>query len=114
MAQRNWGLLGVFNQNLITVAGDDDDPDVNISSVQPIFNVGLRNGWSVGTSDMSIIYDWNAKEFVSLPLGLKVSKLTKLGSVPFQWRLSYERNFYDDRVGAEETIGLTAKVLLPK
>lgn len=114
VAQQDWGLLGVFNQNLITVAGDDDDPDVNVSSIQPILNVGLGNGWSVGTSDMSIIYDWDANEFVSLPLGVKVSKLTKLKSVPFQWQLSYERNFYDDRVGPEDTIGLTAKILLPK
>lgn len=114
VAQPSWGLFGLFNQNIFTVAGDDDDPDVNLSTLQPILNVGLGNGWSVGTSDMTFVYDWEANEFTSLPLGVKVSKLTKLGSVPFQWQLSYERNFYDDRVGPEDTIGLTLKVLLPK
>lgn len=114
VAQPSWGLLGLFNQNIFTVAGDDDDPDVNISTLQPILNVGLGDGWSVGSSDMTFVYDWDANEFTSLPLGIKVSKLMKAGSVPLQVQLSYERNFYDDRVGPEDTIGLTVKVLLPK
>lgn len=114
VAQESWGLFGVFNQNIFTVAGDDDDPDVNVSTLQPILNVGLGDGWSVGSSDMSIVYDWDANAFVSLPLGVKVSKLTKMGSVPLQLQLSYERNFSDDRVGPKDTIGFTAKILLPR
>ena len=114
VARPDWGLFGLFNQNIFTIAGDDDDPDVNISTIQPILNVGLGDGWSVGASDMTFVYDWEGNEFTSLPLGLKVSKLTKLGQVPFQVQLSYERNFYDDRVGPEDTIGLTLKVLLPR
>lgn len=114
VARPSWGLFGLFNQNIFTVAGDNDDPDVNISTLQPILNVGLGDGWSVGSSDMTFVYDWDADEFTSLPLGVKVSKLTKLGQVPFQIQLSYEHNFYDNRVGPEDTIGLTFKVLLPK
>ncbi|MDW3223962.1 MAG: hypothetical protein R8G34_13925 [Paracoccaceae bacterium] len=114
VARPSWGLFGLFNQNIFTIAGDDDDPDVNISTIQPILNVGLGNGWSVGSSDMTFVYDWEASEFTSLPLGVKVSKLTKLGQVPFQVQLSYERNFYDDRIGPEDTLGLTFKVLLPR
>lgn len=114
VARPDWGLFGLFNQNIFTVAGDDDDPDVNISTLQPILNLGLGDGWSVGASDMTFVYDWDANEFTSLPLGVKVSKLTKLGKVPFQVQLSYEHNFYDDRVGPEDTIGLTLKVLQPR
>lgn len=114
VARPEWGLFGIFNQNIFTVAGDDDKPDVNISTLQPIVNVGLGNEWSAGTSDMTIAYDWEENEFTSLPLGVKVSKLTKLGSVPFQVQLSYERNFYDDRIGPKDTLGLTFKVLLPR
>jgi len=42
-----------------------------------------------------------------------VSKLVTLGQVPTQIQLPYERNFYNDRVGPEDTVGLTFKILLP-
>lgn len=114
VARPEWGLFGMFNQNIFTVAGDDDDPDVNVSTLQPIVNVGLGDGWSVGSSDMTFVYDWEAGELTSLPVGLKLSKLVRIGGVPTQVQLSYERNFYDDRVGPEDTLGLTLKILLPR
>jgi hypothetical protein len=108
------GLVGLFNQNIFTVAGDDTRPDVNISTVQPILSHPLGQGWSIGLSDMSFVYDWDQNKFVSLPLGVKVSKLTKISGLPVQWQLSYERNFYDNGTGPRDTIGLTAKLLVPK
>lgn len=114
VAQKDWGLLGLFNQNIFTVAGDDSRPDVNISTLQPILSVPLGNGWSVGTSEMTFVYDWDRDEFTSLPLGVKISKLTTINSLPVQWQLSYERNFYDTGSGPRDTIGLTAKLLVPK
>lgn len=114
IAQKKWGLAGLFNQNILTVAGDDAQPDVNISTLQPILNHSLGGGWSVGTSDMSFVYDWDRDKFTSLPLGVKVSKLTKINGLPVQWQLSYERNFYDTGSGPRDTIGLTAKLLVPK
>ncbi len=114
VAQKQWGLLGLFNQNILTVGGDDTRPDVNISTVQPILSVPLGGGWSVGTSEMTFVYDWDRSEFTSLPLGIKISKLTKISDRPVQWQLSYERNFYDTGSGVRDTIGLTAKLLVPK
>jgi hypothetical protein len=114
VSQQKWGLFGLFNQNIFTVAGDDSRPDVNISILQPILNYPLGGGWSVGLSEMSIVYDWERSEFVSLPLGMKVSKLTQMGGLPVDWQLSYERNFYDRGTGPRDTIGLTAKLLIPK
>ena len=114
VARPDWGLFGAFNQNIFTVAGDDDRPDVNISTVQPIVNVPVGKGWSVGASDMTFVYDWDGNEFTSIPLGVKVSKLLKVGGRPWQVQASYEHNFYDDRVGPEATFGLTLKLLVPK
>ncbi|KAE9629935.1 hypothetical protein [Parasedimentitalea maritima] len=114
VAQRPWGLLGLFNQNLFTVAGESGQPDVNISTLQPILSVPIGNGWSVGASDMTFVYDWEQNRFSSLPLGVKVAKLTSLGGKTVQWQLSYERNFYDTGNGPKDTIGLTGKLLLPK
>ena len=113
-ARPAWGLYGLFNQNIFTVAGDDDAPDVNISTLQPILNVPLGNGWAAGSSDMTFVWDWDRDEFVSLPLGVKLSKMTRIGGRPVQFQLSYEHNFYDQGVGPEDTIGFTAKLLVPK
>jgi hypothetical protein len=57
---------------------------------------------------------WDRDEFVSLPLGVKLSKMTRIGGRPVQFQLSYEHNFYDAGVGPEDTIGITAKLLVPK
>lgn len=114
VARPSWGLAGLFNQNILTVAGDDDRPDVNISTLQPIINISLEHGWSIGTSDMTFTYDWDRNELTSVPLGVKISRLTKLGGHPVQWQLSYERNFYDTAVAPQDTIGFTVKLLVPK
>jgi hypothetical protein len=107
-------IWGAFNQNIFTVAGDDARPDVDVSIIQPIFNYSLGDGWSVGTSEMTFTYDWNRNEFVSLPLGFKVSKLTTIGRQKVQFTGSYERNFYDEGVAVEDTIQFIVKLLVPK
>lgn len=113
IAQAPWGLWGAFSQNLFTVGGDDAKPDVNISTIQPILTVSLENGWALGTSEMTFTYDWDRDEFISIPLGIQVSKLVTAGRLPVQFLLSYEHNFYDDGTGPEDTIGFTVKLLVP-
>ncbi|WP_217354267.1 hypothetical protein [Ruegeria arenilitoris] len=48
---------------------------MNLSTLQPIVNVELDDGWSIGTSEMTSVYDWQSSEFVALPVGIKLSKL---------------------------------------
>lgn len=111
---RNQKLMwGVFNQNLFSFAGDSDREDVNVSIVQPIVNYSLPDKWSIGTSEMNITYDWEKSDWTALPLGLKVSKLVKLGQLPVQFAGSYEYNFADDYVSPEWTINFTLKFLFP-
>lgn len=114
VAQKPWGLFGLFNQNIFTVAGDDERRDVNVSALQPIVDYPLGEGWSIGTSEMNIVYDWKSSDFVSLPVGAKLSKMIKLGGSPVQLQAYYEYNFYDDGKGPEDTLALIAKLLLPK
>lgn len=106
-------LWGVFNQNLLTVAGDDDRSDVDISTLQPILTRGLGNGWSVGLSEMNLTYDWEADDWSSLPLGAKASKLVRFGKTPVQFTAQYEHNFADDFPVAEDLYSFTVKLLLP-
>ena len=106
-------LLGLFNQNLFSVAGDDDRPDVNVSIVQPILNYSLPKKWSVGVSEMTLTYDWDKSDWVSLPLGAKLAKMHRFGKQPVQFTGSYERNFQDDYVVPEWTINFIVKFLFP-
>ena len=113
-ADSNSGLLwGLFNQNLFSFAGDGDRDDVDVSIIQPILSYSLPKQWSVGTSEMNITYDWNENDWVALPLGVKLAKLTSLGSQKVQFSAAYEYNFADDRVGPEWNINVTAKFLFP-
>ena len=107
-------LWGAFNQNVFTIAGDEDKPEVNSSSLQPILNVGLGNDWSTGLSDMSFAYDWDEGDWTSLPLGVKVATLQRVGALPVQFSFSHEYNFADHPGAPEETWGAVVKVLLPR
>ena len=107
-------LWGLFNQNIFTVAGDDGRSDVNVSIIQPIFNYGLGNGLAVGTSEMTASYDWEANQWTSLPLGVKLSRLHRFGKLPVQFSLHYEHNFADDTPASpKNTFRFIAKFLFP-
>jgi hypothetical protein len=107
-------LWGAFNQNIFSFAGDDDMPDVNVSILQPILSVGLGNGWSTGLSEMSVTYDWDKDDWVSLPVGVKLAKLQRFGTTPVQFTAQYEHNFADDQTVPEDLYSFTVKLLMPK
>lgn len=106
-------LIGVFNQNLFSFAGDDDVRDVDVSILQPIVNWSLGHGWSVGASEMNVTWDWEASAWSSLPFGAKLNKLVHIGGHPVQLSVSYERNFADDFAVPRDLYGVGLKLLLP-
>ena len=113
VARQEGYLFGLFNQNIFTVAGEDERSDINISSFQPIFNYKLGSGWSVSFSEMQITYDWENSTWSNLPLGAGINKLHKFGKLPVQFNLQYEHNFADDEVAASDTVRCSVKFLLP-
>lgn len=106
-------MYGLFNQNVFTVAGEDDRDDVNVSAIQPIVNVQLGNGWAVGASEMNVTWNWETSEWSSLPLGFALIRMTRPGGLPVQWNAQYEYNFADDQVVGRQTFRVTAKLLFP-
>jgi hypothetical protein len=105
-------LVGVFNQNLFSFAGDDDARDVNVTILQPIVNWSLGGGWSVGASEMNVTWDWEESGWSSLPLGAKLNKLVRIGGHPVQVSVSYEHNFADDFAVPRDLYGVGVKLLL--
>lgn len=106
-------IWGLFSQNLFSFAGNGNRDDVRLSILQPIVNVSLPDKWSVGSSEMNLTYDWEKGGLANLPLGLKVNKLHKIGSVPVQFSGSYEYNFADRYVVPEWTVNFAVKFLFP-
>lgn len=113
--------LGLFNQNLFRIAGEDDRPYTKISSFQPIINYSMGNGWNIGTGEIQYIYNWESSQWASLPIGLQVGKLHKFGKLPIIFSLQYVYNFADEvSMGnghfaptAKTEITFTAKFLFP-
>ena len=106
-------LWGVFNQNLFTIAGNNDREGVDVSIIQPIINYSLPDKWSIGTSEMNITYDYKQNDWTVLPLGIKLAKLVKLGDLPVQCSGACEYNFAKDYVAPEWTVNFTLKFLFP-
>lgn len=113
-APRGKLLIGLFNQNLFSVAGDTDAPDIGLSTLQPILNYALGNGWSVGTSEMNLTYDWQKSAWTSLPLGIKLNKLVRFDRQPVQFSLSYEHNFAEDFAVPRDLYSFSVKFLMPR
>ena len=113
VARQEGYLFGVFNQNIFTVAGEDERGDINISSIQPIANYRLGSGWSLGFSEMRITYDWEGSRWSNLPLGFGINKLHKFSQLPAQFSIQYEHNFSDDEVAPSDITRFTIKFLLP-
>lgn len=111
---RKPGLMyGLFNQNVFTVAGDDNRTPINSSSIQVILNHGLGNGWSISASEMQAAYDWEESRWSNLPLGMGISKLQKFDGLPVQFSLQYEHNFADDEVAPADLVRFNVKLLMP-
>ena len=106
-------LWGAFLQNLFSFAGEGDREDVNLSILQPILNLALPHKWSIGTSEMNLVYDWERGQWTALPLGVKVAKLLRPGGMPLQLAGSYEYNFDDDEAAPQWTVELSVKLLFP-
>jgi hypothetical protein len=113
VARQSKVMWGLFNQNLISFAGNDERDEVKLSILQPIFNYSLPNKWSIGASEMNATYDWDKGLWANLPLGVKVSKLHRFDRLPVQFSASYEYNFADQVVAPEWSVNLTAKFLFP-
>ena len=99
--------VGLFNQNLFANG-------IGISQLQPIIAYQLGHGWSLSAGDLQFVYDWERGEFVSLPVGLQVGKVVRLGGQPMRFAVNPQYNL-KDLPGADrfKTV-LTISLLVPE
>lgn len=103
---------GFLTQWLFSVAGKSDRDDINSLTIQPFGGFALKNNWSINASEMAFNYNFKASRWTSLPLGISVEKLIKLGNKNARLFFQYEYNFADNSVAPKNTFRLALVPLL--
>jgi hypothetical protein len=98
LGSKKWGLgptgvllkqsgpwtYGMLFNHIWDVAGDDDRADINNTFFQPFVSYTTPTAWTF-TLQTESTYSWETKEW-SVPVNFAVSKLTKLGKLPVQYK----------------------------
>jgi hypothetical protein len=84
-------FLGVFPQQWFSIGGDSDRPDTSQLNLQPIATVFFGDGWNIGYSG-NILANWKAPagDIWTVPLGVGLGKVVKLGRLPIKFELSLQ------------------------
>ena len=98
--------LGLFNQNLF-------GNEVGISQLQPIVAYQLGHGWALSAGDLQFTYDWERGEWVNLPIGFQVGKVTKLGRQAMRFSLNPQWNLRDIEGLNKFKVVFTIAILAP-
>lgn len=73
---------GAVLQNPVSFAGDPGRPDVNELIINPTLTFNLTKGWFAGLSDFSWTFDWEDGGAATIPLGIQVGKIVRIGRQP--------------------------------
>ena len=90
--QGHW-LFGALVQNLFSVAGPKERPDVNQMLLQPFVNYNMRHGWYL-TSSPVITSNWeaNSNNRWTVPVGGGVGRIVHFGKIPVNTYAQVFRN----------------------
>jgi hypothetical protein len=106
--------LGGVANNLWSIAGDDDRDDVNFFFMQYFINFNFGSGWALGTAPI-VTANWEAEsgEQWTVPWGLQLSRITRLGSQPVNLLLGYYVNSEHPTGGPEEQVRFQINFMYP-
>lgn len=101
---RNWQLGATVTQSW-SVAGESERRGVSSLTIQPIINY-LYGDWYIGIGDFTWSYDFKDSEGWTIPLGLQVGKIVRIGR--YNYNLSAEMLWVprQDGDGAEPERGV--------
>lgn len=98
--------VGAFSQNVFA-------SDTAISQLQPVIAYQLGNGWSLSAGDLQFVYDFESGRWLSIPIGIQLGKVTRLGKQPIRWAINPQYNLKDDSGLEEWTVAFTFSLLVP-
>lgn len=113
-AMGKWTMGGVAS-NVWSVGGDSDRDDVNLMTLQYFLNYNMGKGWAVGTAPV-ITANWegDSDNTWTIPWGLQVSKVTKIGKQPVSLLLGYYTNSErPENSGADQQVRFQFNFLFP-
>jgi hypothetical protein len=97
---------GLFNQNLF-------GGGTSISSIQPVIAYQLGDGWALSSGDAQITMDWDRNRLVNLPVGVQLSKVTKIGGQAVKFSINPEYNLLKVSGAPDFSIRAGFSVLVP-
>jgi hypothetical protein len=108
-------ILGVFPQQWFSIGGDSDRRDTSQLNLQPIANLFFGEGWSIGYSG-NILANWKASsgDVWTVPIGLGVGKVVKLGRLPVKAQLSLQYMPVRPQNGQEWNVQVVIVPVIPK
>ena len=113
LTQKGPWTYGMLANHIWDVAGDDDRADINNTFLQPFLSYTTPTAWTFSLQTEST-YSWENEEW-SVPINFIVSKLTKLGKLPVQYKAGL-RYWADSPDSGPEGLGFKLGIvfLLPK
>ncbi len=112
---KKW-ILAAFVQNWTSFAGDSSRRDTNHMNLQPIASYFLKDGWSINYSG-NILANWKASSgnVWTVPLGIGVSKVEKLGGLPIKLTLAVQyMPIHPDEFGQKWNVQVSIAPVIPK
>lgn len=94
---------GFLLQHWRSFAGDPSRPETNLTNFQYVVRYGLPKAWSIGMGPtISINWDEDPQNRVTVPIGLGITKTVRWGKMPFKFRLEPQYSIIKpDNVGIE-------------
>jgi hypothetical protein len=106
-------VSGVLAQHFWDFAGDDDDPDVNLSTLQYFINYNTPDFYLNTAPTMS--YNWKADDDEwSIPIGGGIGKIFRFGQLPVDMRISAYKNVEAPDVAPDWWAEFQVKLIFPK
>ena len=108
-------LVGSLVQHVWSYAGDDDEANVNFSSLQYFINYNFESGWYL-TSTPTISANWAADsdDRWKVPFGGGVGRLIKLGNQPIDLKGQVFWNAEKPKGTSDLVVQFQVKFLFPK
>jgi hypothetical protein len=106
VARKGKWNLGLFNQNLF-------GQNTRFSSLQPIIAYVLGHGWSVASGDAQWAIDWTQPNLVSIPIGVQMAKIVKVGGQPVRLFVNPQYNARNIYGAPHWTITFGLAILAP-
>ena len=109
-------FIGVFPQQWWSIGGEHGRLDTNQMNLQPIATLFFGDGWNIGYSG-NILADWNvpSPDVWTVPIGLSIGKVTKLGLLPVKLELSVQYMPVHPRISGQEwNVQVSITPVIPK